>query len=287
VDGLIVIDKPGGVTSRDAVDALKRTLPRGTKLGHTGTLDPLATGVLVVCVGKATRLADDVQALGKGYTSRVRLGATSTSDDADGEVTPHPDPRIPTLAEVEAACATMVGEIQQVPPKVSALKIAGRRAHDLARRGEDVPVQPRAVRIDAIAVTHYDWPFVELAVECGKGTYIRSIARDLGDALGCGGHVTVLRRTYVGPFTAEQGVSIDANFATLTAALRPMADAVTHLPRLDLNPPQARALTCGQTLLTPLTGKVALYAGGELLGLGEADGTRLRPRAMFVASVPA
>ncbi len=287
MDGLIVIDKPGGVTSRDAVDAVKRTLPRGTKLGHTGTLDPLATGVLVVCVGKATRLADEVQALGKGYTSRVRLGATSTSDDADGEVTPHPDPRIPTLAAVEAACATMVGEIQQLPPKVSALKIAGRRAHDLARRGEDVPVQPRAVRIDAITVTHYDWPLVELAVECGKGTYIRSIARDLGDALGCGGHVTVLRRTHVGPFAAEQGVSIDASLATLTNALRPMADAVCHLLRLDLDATQARALTCGQTLPTTLTGKVALFAGGELLGLGDADGVKLRPRAMFRAGVPA
>lgn len=284
MNGLLVIDKPAGMTSRDAVNYVERTLPRGTKLGHTGTLDPLATGVLVVCVGQATRLADDVQAMGKGYTATVRLGATSTSDDADGEVTEVADSRAPSRAEVEAACARLVGVVDQLPPRVSALKIDGRRAHDLARKGEPVPVKPREVHVKSIAVTGYEWPHAELAVECGKGTYIRSIARDLGALLGCGGYVTVLRRTHVGPFAVEQGVSVDANLATLTAGLRPMADGVRDLPPVRVSEAEGKALFQGQTLASTLVGRVAVFVGETLHALGEADGVRLRPRAVFPAA---
>ena len=276
-----MIDKPTGMTSRDAVNYVERTLPRGTKVGHTGTLDPLATGVLVVCVGQATRLADDVQAMGKGYTATVRLGATSSSDDADGEVTDVVGAPVPTRDEVEAACARLVGVVVQLPPQVSALKIDGRRAHDLARKGVAVPVQPRTVHVKSIAVTRYEWPHVELAVECGKGTYIRSIARDLGDALGCGGYVTALRRMHVGPFDAGQGVGVDANLATLTACLRPMADAVCDLVTTRVSEGEAKALFQGQTLATTLVGRVAVFVGDTLYALAEGDGTRLRPRAVF------
>src|SRR4051812_3738752 len=193
MNGLLVIDKPGGMTSRDAVNRVQRWFPRKTKIGHTGTLDPLATGVLVVCVGAATRLADYVQAMGKSYASRFRLGSTSTTDDADGGVTETPNANPPTREQIDAALARFVGTIEQVPPAVSALKVDGRRAHDLVRKGAEVKLAARPVRIDAIRVTGYEWPYLDVEVDCGKGTYIRSIARDLGAALGCGGLVQTLR----------------------------------------------------------------------------------------------
>src|SRR6266568_2492832 len=149
MNGLLVIDKPGGMTSRDVVNRVQPWFPRKTKLGHTGTLDPLATGVLVLCVGAATRLADFVQAMGKTYTSRFRLGATSTTDDADGAITVNPNAIPPTREQIDAALVGFIGNVEQVPPAFSALKLQGHRAHDLARKGKDVPLAARTVRIDA------------------------------------------------------------------------------------------------------------------------------------------
>jgi len=209
MNGLLVIDKPAGMTSRDVVNHVQRWFPRGTKIGHTGTLDPLATGVLVICVGAATKLADVVQAMGKTYHSRFQLGSTSDTDDADGTVTLVPAAAPPTEEELRATLTTFVGEVEQLPPAYSALKVAGRRAHDLARRGEAVELKPRTVRIDAVRLLGYDWPFADVEVDCGKGTYIRAIARDLGAKLGCGGLVQTLRRTRVGSFTAEQALGLD------------------------------------------------------------------------------
>ncbi|MBA4064567.1 MAG: tRNA pseudouridine(55) synthase TruB [Isosphaera sp.] len=244
MNGLLVIDKPGGMTSRDVVNRVQRWFPRGTKVGHTGTLDPLATGVLVVCVGAATRLADYVQAMGKSYASRFRLGATSTTDDADGAVTETLGVVPPTREQVEAALAGFVGTVEQVPPAFSALKVSGERAHDLARAGKDVRLAARPVRIDAVRLVGYEWPFADVEVDCGKGTYIRSIARDVGDVLGCGGLVQTLRRTRVGPFTAEQGVGVDA--APASVALRPMSEAVSGLPRVTLGAEVVPRLRNGQ-----------------------------------------
>src|SRR4051812_39729221 len=174
MNGLLVIDKPGGMTSRDVVNRVQRWFPRKTKIGHTGTLDPLATGVLVVCIGAATRLADYVQAMGKIYTSRFRLGATSTTDDADGTVTETPGATPPTREQLERALASFVGTIEQMPPAFSALKIDGERAHKLARAGKDVPLTARSVQVYAIRLAGYEWPFADVEVACGKGTYIRS-----------------------------------------------------------------------------------------------------------------
>src|SRR5215218_8642999 len=235
MNGLLVIDKPGGMTSRDVVNRVQRWFPRKTKIGHTGTLDPLATGVLVVCVGHATRLADYVQAMGKSYASRFRLGATSTTDDADGEVTEVPNAKPPTRDEIDAALAGFVGVIEQVPPAVSALKVEGQRAHDLVRKGKDIQLAARRVRIDAIRVTHSEWPWLDVEVDCGKGTYIRSIARDLGAKLDCGGLVQTLRRTRVGPFTAEQGIGLDVTWEEAKAKLLPLASAVTGMPQVLLD----------------------------------------------------
>src|SRR5262249_91019 len=158
-----------------------------------------------------------------------RLGATSTSDDADGEVTETPGAKIPTREQIDAAFAKFVGVIEQVPPAVSALKIEGQRAHDLVRKGKDVQLAPRPARTEPIRVRGYEWPYLDVEVDCGKGTYIRSIARDLGAALGCGGLVQTLRRTRVGPFTAEQGVGLDADPASVK--LLPMSAAVVGMLR--------------------------------------------------------
>ncbi len=221
MNGLLVIDKPAGMTSRDVVNRVQLWFPRGTKVGHTGTLDPLATGVLVVCVGAATKFADVVQAMTKTYHSQFRLGATSDTDDADGTVTLVSNATPPTEEAMQAALAGFVGVVEQLPPAYSALKVAGKRAHDLARRGEAVELKPRLVRIDAVRLLGYEWPFLEVEVDCGKGTYIRSIARDLGATLGVGGLVATLRRTRVGPFTAEQGIGLDIGWQEAQTRLLP------------------------------------------------------------------
>src|SRR5258708_30939522 len=176
VHGLLVLDKPGGMTSRDAVNVVQRGFPRKTKIGHTGTLGPLATGVLVVCLGHATRLAEYVQAMPKTYRSTFALGATSDTDDADGTLTTVHRAQIPTEETIRRALASFFGEIDQVPPVFSAAKIEGMRAYELAREGADVDLKPRRVTVYGIDVLRYAWPRLDVEVRCGKGTYIRSLA---------------------------------------------------------------------------------------------------------------
>ncbi|MBM3978685.1 MAG: tRNA pseudouridine(55) synthase TruB [Planctomycetes bacterium] len=287
MNGILVIDKPGGMTSRDAVNRVQRWFPRKTKIGHTGTLDPLATGVLVVCVGLATRLADYVQAMGKSYTSRVRLGATSTSDDADGDVTETNAPPV-SREQIDAALVRFVGVIEQVPPAVSALRVGGRRAHDLVRKGKEVALAARSVRVDAIRVTGFVWPYLDVEVDCGKGTYIRSIARDLGAALGCGGMVQTLRRTRVGPFAAGQGVGVDEPPAELK--LQPMLTVLAGFPQLPLSAEEALRLRQGQRVpIVTTSGRqppegvelALLGESGELVGIGIVERGVLVTRVMF------
>lgn len=273
------------MTSRDVVNRVQTWFPRRTKIGHTGTLDPLATGVLVICVGAATRLADVIQSFGKTYQAVFQLGVTSPSDDADGPIQPYPDARIPTRAAIEQTLSHWIGWIEQVPPVVSALKIAGRRAHELVRQGEDVRLQARPVRIDAIRLGNYDWPFLELEVDCGKGTYIRSLARDLGAALHCGGIVHKLRRTRVGPFTTQDALSIDTPPEAIR--LRPVADALKALPTITLVDCEATQFAHGQPLQLrsglavhndALATTVGVFdAHGQPLGVGILSNNRLRP----------
>jgi tRNA pseudouridine55 synthase len=272
------------MTSRDVVNRVQGWFPRKTKLGHTGTLDPLATGVLVVCVGAATRLADHVQAMGKSYASRFRLGATSTTDDADGVVTETPNAVPPTREQIGAALAGFVGVIDQMPPAFSALKVAGARAHDLARQGKDVPLAARPVRIDAVRVTGYEWPFLDIEVDCGKGTYIRSIARDLGAKLGVGGLVQTLRRTRVGPFTAEQGVGLDATPDEVRARLLPTVTAVADMTQVRLGADDLRLLRQGQRVRCSLSGPqpvAVLDEAGELVAVGAAKGGYVWPKLVL------
>jgi tRNA pseudouridine55 synthase len=293
VSGVLNLDKPIGMTSRDAVDLVARPL-RGNKVGHAGTLDPLASGVLVVCVGAATRLIEYVQRLPKTYRTVVRLGARSDTLDADGRVVEAIDPPVPDEARVRDALAGQVGTIEQLPPQYSALKVGGRRAYDLARAGQEVELAPRPVRIDRVDLLSYAWPRLELEIDCGAGTYIRSIARDVGEALGCGGLVEVLTRTRIGPFTLADAVdprTLPA--AAIPGLLRPVADAVPGLPRVRLSPDQLSAVARGLALplreLAPASlagGELALLGpDGALVAIAEADpaGGVARPRRVLIS----
>lgn len=246
-EGLLVVDKPAGMTSRAAVDRVLRWFPRGTRLGHTGTLDPLATGVLVLCLGHATRLTEYIQRMSKVYRTRLLLGARSDTDDADGSIVPVPGAKTPDEANVRACLAEFVGAFEQVPPAYSAAKVSGKRAYDLARRGREVTLSPRTVRIYALDVLDYAYPHLELEVHCGKGTYIRSLARDLGERLRCGALVEMLRRTRVGPFAVEAALTLDADSAKARTQLLPMALAVAELPLVVLNDRELQRLRQGQS----------------------------------------
>lgn len=287
-DGILVLDKPAGITSRDAVDRAARWFPRRTRIGHTGTLDPLATGVLVLCLGSATRLTEYVQRMSKTYRSLFRLGATSDTDDADGEITPSRDAGDLGRKKLDAALASFAGTIEQVPPAYSAAKVAGRRAYALARKGEEVSLTPRSVRIDRIEVLRYAYPELEVEVWCGKGTYIRSLARDLGAKLGCGAYVQQLRRTRLGPFTADDAVNLGMDGDEVRSRLLPMACALSDLPRLVLGRYELERLRRGQTVSLPapfvvVPGEAGVFTdAGALVAIGDIDPTTCRVRPVKV-----
>jgi tRNA pseudouridine55 synthase len=290
--GILVLNKPTGITSRKLVDQVARLLPR-TKVGHAGTLDPLATGILIVCVGAATRLVENVQDLPKTYRTLIRLGARSDTLDADGRIEIEASPNVPSSGEIQQAIFPLAGTVMQQPPAFSAIKIQGKRAYDLARAGQTIDLTPRLVRIDRIGVIDYAWPHLELEIECGGGTYIRSIARDVGDALGCGGYVEALVRTRTGPFTLELAIDPQAlSSESIQGLLRPALDAVPTLPRLELDAGQIEAITQGKRLraqdlpgeLTGLAGQVALLnSEGTLIALGELEPEQgwLQPRKVL------
>jgi tRNA pseudouridine55 synthase len=286
--GLVVVDKPGGITSHDVVSRVRR-LAGTRKVGHAGTLDPMATGVLLVGVARATRLLGHLQLSDKTYAATIRLGAATTTDDADGEiVTTAPAAALGDDA-VREVLAGLVGEVEQVPSSVSAVKVGGRRAYERVRAGEQVQLAPRRVRIDSIDVRgithdeHANVTDVVVEVHCSTGTYIRSIARDLGDRLGVGGHLTRLRRTTVGPFFLDES--------------HPLADLEQHLDVLplrdvarrafasyDLDEQQATDVRFGRKLALDLgdRGPVAVFApGGEFLALYEQQDELARAVAVF------
>jgi tRNA pseudouridine55 synthase len=208
-NGVINLDKPPGASSARLVDRVKRLLPRGTKIGHAGTLDPFATGVLLLLVGRATKSCETLMGERKGYEATVKLGARTATDDPEAPEEPLDVPAIPTEAQVREALAKQVGAIQQRPPAFSAMKVDGQRAYKLARQGGQVEIKPRTVMVYSIELLAYTWPTARVRVECGRGTYIRAIARDLGEALGTGGYLTELRRTFVGRFRAEEAVTLE------------------------------------------------------------------------------
>lgn len=286
LSGFLILDKPLGVTSRAAVDRAAHWFPPGARLGHTGTLDPLATGVLVIAVGLGTRLTDYVQRQQKTYRAGVRLGACSDTDDAEGTITTNPSATPIPREAIERALRDFVGVIEQVPPAYSAAKVAGRRAYVLARRGASVDLTPRSVRIDAIDVTSYAFPDLEILVRCGKGTYMRALARDLGERLGCGAYLSALRRMRIGPFDESAALSLDADADTARQSLRDLSWALAGFPRVELESSDAGRFAQGQKL--PWSGEqppgeVAVFdVSGRFIGVGRIDDERrLRPVKVF------
>lgn len=283
--GLVVVDKPAGWTSHDVVARCRRTL--GTrKVGHAGTLDPMATGVLVLGFGRATRLLGHLLLTDKSYTATVRLGQATTTDDADGEVIATVSATQVTGDDVVKRLAGFTGEVEQVPSSVSAIKIEGKRAHARVRSGEAVVLPSRRVTIHDIEAAEFrhvgEFLDFELRVSCSSGTYIRAIARDLGAALGVGGHLTALRRTSVGPFTLN-GANTDLEHLTvmpLDEAARAAFDVV------ELGAAQAAEVRFGRALPgldVPLGRQVALFSPeGEFLALYEGRGEVAKAVAVFV-----
>jgi tRNA pseudouridine55 synthase len=207
--GVINVDKPAGMSSARVVTQVKRSLPHKMKVGHAGTLDPFATGVLLVLVGKATKQCLALMGERKVYEATIKFGATTATDDVDSEETVTEGAVVVTRERVEEALRGFVGEIRQRPPAFSALKVGGKRAYELARKGKTVALEARVVSVHSIEVVEYEWPRVVVRVECGKGTYIRSIARDLGEALSVGGYLVALRRTRSGAYDVGDAVTLE------------------------------------------------------------------------------
>lgn len=279
-DGLVIVDKPAGWTSHDVVGRLRR-LAGTRRVGHAGTLDPMATGVLVVGVGRATRLLGHLALATKAYDATIRLGVATTTDDADGEVVETRPVRVGDVS-LRAAMAALTGEIEQVPSAVSAVKVGGVRAYTRVRAGERVELPPRRVRVDRFDLRERHDDTLDVTVGCGSGTYVRALARDLGAALDCGAHLTTLRRTRVGPFTLAQAHTLDELAASFEMVS--LADALAAaFPRRDLEDAAARTVTHGGRL--PPAGLAGPYGvfgpDGRPLALVEERGGAARPLVVF------
>jgi tRNA pseudouridine55 synthase len=269
IDGLVVVDKPAGWTSHDVVAQCRKIFGQ-KRVGHSGTLDPDATGVLLVGLGRVTRLLRYLTALPKSYVGDVVLGTATTTLDAGGEVVEQFDMRGVTLADVEAAANQFVGEIEQIPPMVSAVKIDGRRLHEMARKGEEIERPPRPVTVTRFDVAATDEAAVyRIDVDCSSGTYIRSLAADLGTALGGGAHLRNLRRTAIGSFVLADATPLDA--VTPDVVLAP-SDALRDYPSVEISADEVVAVGHGRLLTPRFEGPWrALDADGELVAVYEGE----------------
>jgi tRNA pseudouridine55 synthase len=308
--GVLNIHKPSGMTSRDVVNRVQR-LVRPLKCGHAGTLDPMATGVLLVCVGHATRLTDILHLLPKSYEAGFTLGQTSDTDDSTGRLNrSEPAGALPSASAVQEALAGFTGRIVQTPPQYSAVHVDGRRAYKVAREGGEVAIPPREVQVHAVDLLRYEWPVMDVRISCSSGTYIRSLARDLGNRLGCGGLMHQLVRTAIGPYTLANAVLLEQlpSGDSVAAHLLPAASIVSHLPAYDLSADSLAAVRLGKAIRPgddsvkyrpplfcenladgpPRFPFCALMAGefSQLVGLAEriatASGDQLQPRAVFL-----
>ncbi|HEX2144846.1 MAG TPA: tRNA pseudouridine(55) synthase TruB [Glycomyces sp.] len=292
--GLIVVDKPQGITSHGVVARMRRIC--GTrKVGHGGTLDPMATGVLIVAVGKATKLLTYVSGLDKSYAATIRLGQATVTDDAEGEVTASADASAVADEAIREGLAAMTGEIDQVPSAVSAVKIDGQRAYKLVREGETVEIKARRVTIANITVEaiRHEGPFIDVDVDvsCSSGTYIRAIARDLGNTVGVGGHLTALRRTRIGGFGLDTAATLET-LAERSEAGEPlgaltMGEAAARLmPTRVATEAEAKALSYGKSLSAAgIVGRYAvLNEDGELLAVMTDQGEAAKPETVFAAA---
>lgn len=308
MDGLLLIDKPAGMTSHDVVARVRR-LTRIRQIGHAGTLDPMATGLLVLCIGHAVRLSEYLLGKDKTYTGRIKLGERTTTDDAEGEIIERRDPQV-TPEDLAHAARAFMGDILQAPPQYSAIQVQGRRAYKLARRGEQIDLPPRPVTIHELILTpamdQPASPFVhdiELRVTCSAGTYIRALARDIGEMLGCGAHLAALRRVRSGSFTLADALTLEqleqaARAGDLAQRLLPPDRAVEDMPRCDLDDDAARRLQMGQFVKVAVDcGRAGgpgvqcrVYDGqGRFVALGIYDTERrlLKPAKVFEQPRPA
>ena len=297
ISGALVVDKPVGMTSHDVVQAIRN----GTGLrraGHTGTLDPRASGVLVILVGPAVRLSEYVSASDKRYQAIIRLGGSTDTFDAEGLVTPTKDPVNVTEAQFETALQTFVGEIEQTPPPYSAVKVQGRKAYEMAREGEEVELAPRKITVHHLEVLEWAPPEVVIDVHCSSGTYVRSLANDLGVMLGCGAYLVGLRRTKSGRFSLRDSVPLRKLQEAFTAGnwyqyLIPAAEALGDWPAVELNPDEVEGVRHGHRVKVvgePTETKVrGVSTQGELVALMEMtineDGSReWQPKKVFFTS---
>jgi tRNA pseudouridine55 synthase len=306
VEGVLPIDKPAGPTSHDMVARARRAL--GTRrVGHTGTLDPFASGLLLLCIGRATRIAEYLSGMDKRYTAIVRLGVDTDTEDATGTVITEQDANSVTRSDVESALHAQRGRILQTPPAYSAKKVGGERSYRLAREGRAVDLEPVSVSIHHLEITYCAAPDVHLDITCSSGTYIRAIARDLGAALGVGAHLTALRRTAVGSHSVADAISADdleamvhahsaahraaaatdviaSAFDALRSGLITTLDALGTMPRIDLSADDAALVRHGRTVTRDdaVDGILRLVAGGELIAIAHAEGGRIRPRKVFL-----
>jgi tRNA pseudouridine55 synthase len=290
LDGVLVVAKEPGPTSHDIV-ALVRRLTGVKRVGHGGTLDPFAAGVLPVFVGHATRLVEYHMADAKEYRALVCFGARSTTDDLEGELTPR-DTSAPTREDVERSLANFSGEIEQVPPDYSAVRVAGRKAYELARHGEKPELRPRKVTVSRLQMTRWEdtdaaRPVAEIEMACSAGTYVRSLARDLGELLGCGAYLGALTRIASGPFRIDQAHRLDEVRAALSTAraqrlLLPM-DAGLNFPELTLNPAELSHLARGQQLRRAAADGLVrvLDQSGRLVAIARAGNGVLQPEKVF------
>lgn len=273
MNGFLVVDKPGGMTSHDVIARLRRVLDQ-RRVGHAGTLDPMATGVLLVGVGKGTRLLRFLEVHDKEYHAQIRFGITTTTQDAEGDVVEERPTAGLDLAAVRGAAERFVGEIEQVPPMVSAVKVGGERLYKKARRGETVERAPRPVTIHSLRIEDLSGEHATMAVTCSKGTYIRTLAADIGEVLGCGAHLSSLQRTRIGPFDLGDAVALDAVAPEL---LRPMGDALAGYPRRDVADEDAVALIHGKRISpSGSAGPVAIWGPSGLVAVCEDQGEGAR-----------
>ncbi len=292
-DGLVIVDKPEGITSHGVVAKL-RWLAGTRKVGHAGTLDPMATGVLIIGIERATRLLGHLMLTAKTYEATIRLGQDTVTDDREGDITSSADASGVTREAIDAGIAKLTGEIMQVPSKVSAIKIDGKRSYSRVREGEDFEIPARATTVHSFtvheqrtAVAEDGTPVIDLdvTVECSSGTYIRALARDLGAGLGVGGHLTALRRTKVGPYGVESARTLEQLEEKLEVL--PIAEAAAAaFPRWDITEEQAKLLSNGIKLPAPglaADGPIAVFdPTGKFLALVEEQGAYAKPVAVFV-----
>lgn len=283
--GILNINKPADVTSRDVVNEVQR-LVKPAKAGHAGTLDPLATGVLVVCVGRATRLIDRVQQQRKHYTGTFLLGRHSDTEDSTGTVVELGNPPKPTRDNLEAVLPQFVGRIEQVPPAYSAKKVAGRRAYDLARAGKQFELSPQTIEVYELSIRSFSYPEVVLDVACGSGTYIRSLGRDIARQLGTAAVMSALDRTAIGPFSIADALDVDElSPENIVADLQPATMAVADLPAAELTPDEINDLFCGRQISNRFKSSsdelAAVDADGQLIALLQPIGDSLKPTRCF------